>query len=912
MLRQSFGTFSRASPLTGRVITIAFALIVAAMVCAGLAGWKLWQDARVEAEHDANNMAVVLVEQTGRSLQTVALALRDVQTEVTQRHITTSEGFQDELGRRAFHDLLAARMKDLPQESPIAVLTADGKLLNFSREWPIPPLDLNDRDFVQYCHGPDHERRFVSSTVADRIDGRQTFFLAQCMSSPDGSLIGVLVASLQIDRLMNFYQSIGLPSGMSVAIRRLDGMSIVRFPNSGPGAPPHGPDIGGDRLIARQALAGYPLVVEVGVSRANALALWRQEIYWILIGSACAIACLLFLLRKLVALIRRFERSQRILVARNHALSSARRRLESQALALVQTADALRESEASFAKQSTVLQTTLEHIDQGLMMVTADGVVAVFNRRAMDMLGLPPELMQSAPAFSDVLDHQWLSGEFSVSTDQIQQFIRSGGILDRAHTYERLRPNGDVLEVCSVPLDGGGMVRTYTDITARKKTEERLTYLAFHDELTGLANRRVLHDSLEAALQSAGSDELAVLYLDLDRFKLVNDTRGHEIGDQLLFQVARRMQSCLRETDLVARLGGDEFAAILRSNAGRSTALALANRLKAAVSAAYELNGEISRVGVSIGIALYPRDGLTAEELLRGADSALYRAKAAGRNTVRCHEQAAEQEDRVRLILEQDLRLALEREEFELAYQPIFNVATHLPTSVEALIRWRHPTRGLLSPDQFIPVAEQTGVINALGLWAMRVACGEAATWALPVRLAINLSSLQFAQPELEAQIVEALDASGLPPDRLDLEVTESVLINDVNGVRETMLALQRRGVRFVMDDFGTGHSSLEALQSFPFQQIKIDRAFVATVHEEERAGAIIRAMLTMAAAMQLDVVAEGVETTAQLEVLRQLGCHHVQGFLLQRPQTPEWIRDLLWRCNVSRTTEPADRLVAI
>ena len=253
------------------------------------------------------------------------------------------------------------------------------------------------------------------------------------------------------------------------------------------------------------------------------------------------------------------------------------------------------------------------------------------------------------------------------------------------------------------------------------------------------------------------------------------------------------------------------------------------------------------------------------------------------------------------MMLEQDLRIAVEQEQFELVYQPIFDIKTGLPVSCEALLRWRHPTRGILSPEVFISMAEETGLIKPLGRWVIRMACAEAATWALPIRVAVNLSPVQLTQPDLELQVLEALAASGLPADRLDLEVTESVLLSNTAQVRGVMNSFESRGIRLVMDDFGTGHSSLEALQGFPFNQIKVDRSFVARVFDEGRAGALLPAILSMAAAMKLDVVVEGVSTTAQLDALRGLGCRYMQGYLLGRPQSPEWIRKYLWQCTTEQ-----------
>ncbi|MBC7800021.1 MAG: bifunctional diguanylate cyclase/phosphodiesterase, partial [Gemmatimonadaceae bacterium] len=348
----------------------------------------------------------------------------------------------------------------------------------------------------------------------------------------------------------------------------------------------------------------------------------------------------------------------------------------------------------------------------------------------------------------------------------------------------------------------------------------------------------------------------------------------------------------------VGRLGGDEFAVVFPGVATADQAQRSAQRLAAALREPYLLDGSISRIDVSIGIALFPGDGATAEELLRRADNALYRAKASGRGAIACYEAIAESAATDELMLEADLRRALELDQFELAYQPIFDAATGLPVAFEALLRWRHPTRGMIAPSHFIPMAERSGVIEKLGRWVMNTACTEAATWAMPVRLAINLSPAQFRGPDLEDQVIETLHRSGLAPDRLDLEVTEGVLLEHSRDVLATMVSLRSLGVGLVLDDFGTANSSLSYLRDFPFQQIKIDRSFVSSMMADPSAMTIVRMVLDMAAEMRLSVVAEGVEEQEELDALRRLGCGQVQGYLLGRPQSPERTREYLWQVN--------------
>ena len=881
------GVLRRLSPLTSRVMFLAIIVLSIGVFSAGVAAFRLWHDAKIGGEEQANSLGILFAEQTRRSLQAVDFVLQELQAYGNASGVNSPEGFDRHYGSFDLFEKMRDRLKVLPQTDAFAAVSATGKLVNLSREWPTPDLDLSGREYVRHCRDAPGQDVFVTGRIESRVGKVPAFYLARCLTGPGGQLVGIVMAVPTIPYYLDLYRSLGLPKGVSVAIRRASGDALLAYPISGQDAPPQMPDAADTRFVSRHPISFSQLVFEVGVSRERAFSIWRKQLAWIAIGSVCTLTCLLLLLGQLVGAIRRVEQSREALLDRSNELEERTR-------SLLETARALRDSEAELKRQTTLLELTLDHMDQGLVMINADTEIAVCNKRCAEMLDIPQTLLKSSPKLNDVIAHQSKMNEFAdplAPPIEVMAQIPTG---TAPRTYERTRPNGVSLEVRSVPLADGGMVRTYTDITVRKQAEAKLAFLAYHDQLTGLANRHLLYKILRAKLPDG--PHFAVLLLDLDRFKLVNDTLGHGAGDLLLLQVARRMEAHVRAGDLVARLGGDEFAAVLVSAASHPSSMALAERLKLAVSAPYEIEGETVRIGVSIGIALSPQDGTETDALMANADSALYRAKASGRDAIRCYETGAGEQDRQRLVLEHDLRIALEQEQFEIAYQPIFNIISGVPHSYEALVRWRHPSRGMLSPDQFIPIAEETGIINELGRWVLEAACREAATWSIPVRVAVNVSTVQFTQPGLEAQVLQALEASGLPGGRLDLEVTESVLITDGAQARETMLSLQRRGVRFVMDDFGTGHSSLHSLQGYPFQLIKIDRSFIQGMDQEAGAGAIVRAMLTIAAAMGLDVVAEGVETQAQADRLRELGCRLVQGYLLQRPQSPEHVRDYLWR----------------
>ena len=430
----------------------------------------------------------------------------------------------------------------------------------------------------------------------------------------------------------------------------------------------------------------------------------------------------------------------------------------------------------------------------------------------------------------------------------------------------------------------------------RKVTEERIRFVAHHDNLTQLPNRMTFRERLDRAFAAARlhEEQFAVLYLDLDGFKLVNDRHGHDTGDKLLAAVAQRLRDNMREGDTVARLGGDEFAIIQPSGSQPLAAIALAGRLLDTLGEPFALNGQHSVVGISIGIAVYPQDGETADVLLRNADAALYRAKEAGRNNYQLFDPAIRTHQQERFLIEQDLRDATEARELTLVYQPVCDSATLEILGFEALLRWNHRLRGPIQPSRFIPLAESSGLILPLGGWALKTACADAASWEEPTYVSVNLSPLQFRQPDFPEQVAAVLRQSGLPAERLELEVTEGLLLDDSDLVLRTTRQLRDLGVRITLDDFGTAYASLSYLRRFPFDRIKIDKSFIRGIGDDHSTQAIVEAVLSLGKRLELTVVAEGVETERELAVLRGLGCSLVQGFLSGRPVPGRRVRSLL------------------
>jgi diguanylate cyclase (GGDEF)-like protein/PAS domain S-box-containing protein len=554
-----------------------------------------------------------------------------------------------------------------------------------------------------------------------------------------------------------------------------------------------------------------------------------------------------------------------------------------------------RQSKERLFEQKLLLDAALENMSQGLCMYKADGRILLFNDRYARMVGLPARSLANATLL-DVLKFRKAAGllveEPAEMAARVIADVREG----RSKTRIVDAAGGRTLRIVEQPMPTGAWVSTIEDITDWLKAQAQIAHLARHDSLTDLPNRTLFREHLGASLPQVGRDVIiAVFYLDLDHFKEVNDTLGHPVGDDLLKAVAARLSENVREGDVVSRLGGDEFAVVqpLRG-AGPSAASSLASRLIEVVTAPYEIRGHQIVIGASIGISLAPGDGDDADQLLRNADLALYLAKAEGRGTYRFFEPEMDARAQARRIMEMDLRAALSRGEFELHYQPIYDLAKDEIVCFEALLRWHHPRDGMILPANFIPLAEETGLIVPIGAWVLLKACLEAAGWSRRVRVAVNVSPVQFKSPSLLTTVMAALSESHLAANRLELEITETVLLQDSQGTLIILHQLRDLGVRISMDDFGTGYSSLSYLRSFPFDKIKIDGSLVRELAAHGDSMAIVRAVTGLGTSMGISTTAEGVETGEQLALLRAEGCTEVQGYLLNSPRPSAEVEAML------------------
>jgi len=541
------------------------------------------------------------------------------------------------------------------------------------------------------------------------------------------------------------------------------------------------------------------------------------------------------------------------------------------------------------------LSVAVNNMPQGLCMFDGEQNLIISNRRYAEIYGIDPSEFEPGAPLSAILERRAaVTINYEGAEDLVGELLAAVGNREAWHRTSELA-DGRVIAVSHRPIPNGGSLAIHEDITDRRKAEARIEHLAHYDALTDLPNRGLFREDVDRALSSVERGAaLAVLCLDLDHFKQVNDTLGHPIGDALLQAVAERIRSCVRPTDRIARLGGDEFAIVQIPVDQPVDCISLASRLIARIAEPYDLNGHQIVIGASVGIALAPGDGRDFDRLLKGADMALYRAKQDARGTYRFFESEMDARMQARRGLELDLRKALALGEFELFYQPLIHLGTNRVTCFEALLRWRHPERGFVMPDDFIPLAEEIGLIGSIGAWVLKKACNEALNWPGDIAVAVNLSALQFKNGRVVLDVISALGESGLPARRLELEITETVLLRDTEATMVTLTQLKDLGTRIAMDDFGTGYSSLGYLQKFPFDKIKIDRTFVKDLLDKPESIAIVRAVSGLGNALGITTTAEGVETVGQLQKLRLEGCTEVQGYLFSKPRPAHELGSLL------------------
>ena len=863
------------------LICIAAGLIGLAVIAIGVTINSLRQDAIADATTEAGNIATVLAEQITRSVQAIDLVLTELQERFDGMRLNSTDELRARSSSFETHTFLRERVARLPQADVVALIDADGRINGSSRNFPSSKTNVRDRDYLSYFRNNANNGVFISDLILNRVSGHHTLFFSRRISADNGQLLGAVVVGVKLSYFQHIYESITSLRNLSFLFLRKDGTVLVRYPDPGNrniSKMPGNSDwysvagAGGGwyrspgffdneaRYVAVRPLRDYPLVVNVAFSEKAALTNWRYRATLIGIGTLLAILCSAFLLKSLSTQFRRILNSEA----------------------------SIKERETKLAEANARVDAALNNMTQGLCMFDVDERLVVCNERYLKMYSLPADIVKPGCSLADILKLRKTAGNFSPDIDQYlsslrRQFAQGEYIYIITHLDD-----GRVIALQNQAAPGGGWVATHEDITERQRAEARIAHMARHDALTDLANRVLFREKMDEALTRLDrkNEGFNVFVFDLDLFKAVNDTLGHPVGDALLKAVAQRLRQTVRDIDTVGRLGGDEFAILQPVNKNqRQEALALADRLIKTIGAPYEIEGHQIVIGISIGIALAPADGTDATQLLKNADLALYRTKTEGRNDYRFFEDKMDASARLRRALEMDLRNAIVREEFEVHYQSIINVVSLQTCGVEALVRWRHPERGLIPPDKFIPLSEEIGLIGALGEWILRKACTDAAVWPSHIKLAVNLSPAQFRSENLVSMVKNALQVSGLAVDRLELEITESVLLQKSAGTIDTLHRLKELGLNIVLDDFGTGYSSLSYLRMFPFDKIKIDKSFVQEMPYRADCAAIVSAVTSLGRSLHIDTTAEGVETPEQFKLLQAAGCTQAQGYLFAKPK---------------------------
>ena len=819
------------------------------------------------AERQLQNLAFVLASQATAKFETIDRVQASLAERIAASGPSSPEEFEERFANLETHLMLADKHLGLPYIGAFALVSAQGKLLNLSNAWPVPDVNVSDRMFFRVLQAEKTRTSFISEPLLNRANDAWVIQLARPIRAFDGQIIGLVLAAIELEQFEREFQPIVLGERGSVALLRDDGVLLARYPRiesnigqtfraaigslgerqSGTVRVIGAMD-GKDRILATHRLARFPFVITAGLESDAALADWRKEAATITafaLFSCCLVALVL------VLIVRQFSRQDRW----------SRQRL---------------------MVQNQRLDTAIDNMTQGLLLFDASERIVVCNRRYIDMYGLSDQVVKPGCSLHTLISHRKETGSFAGDIDSYREALLRDIAQGKATEIIIETTDGRTVRIVNKPLESGGWVATHEDITERRRAEERIAHLAHYDALTDLPNRMMFRERLDQQLSWVHRGaKLAVLYLDLDNFKTVNDTLGHPVGDELLVTIAGRLRSCVRDIDLVARLGGDEFAIIQTGIGQAADVTTLVARIQKAVRQPSDFGGHHIVSDTSIGIAMAPEDGDEADRLLKHADLALYAAKANGRGTYQFFEPQMDARAKARRALEFDLREAIMCGGFELHYQPIIETGRDAIVGYEALLRWLHPSRGMISPPEFIPLAEDTGLINQLGEWVLATACRDAAAWPNNLKVAVNVSPVQIKSPGLVLNLVRILAESGLHAARLELEMTETVLIRDDEATLSVLQNLRDLGVRIAMDDFGTGFSSLSYLHRFPFDKIKIDRCFIKNLPGDSGAEATIKAIIGIAKARNIVTTAEGVETEEQKKALCALGCDQIQGFLI-------------------------------
>jgi diguanylate cyclase (GGDEF)-like protein len=849
---------------------IFFALAIALLFLADLrARYRAEID---QARHSAQNYAEVLAQHTALTFEAIDRSLREV--ELIRADLETAlamPGADSAALHRRANEALGQIQKSSLMLVVIRWADRNGNYQAWSDERAPPRLNIADRDHFTVDRDDPTDRYFVSRPFRSVLSDRWLIAVSRRLSDRDGSFAGAAVALIDQSYFIRAYRSIDVGPRGVVAMADYPGHIFARLPPIDPDsvAGIRWPvadhlltaDSGSYELVSpidqTPRIVGYksvsvpPLVVLISYHRDDQLASWYQHLYTFGPGALLVISVILL----------------------------------GTGLLMWQT--------GNLAYKNRILEVTLENMAHGLCMFDGQQRLIVCNARYAKMYGLEPNQIRPGATLRSILEARVAAGSSpAAAQEDIDTRLAEVTRNEPYYVVTELR-DGRVISITHQPIEGGGWVAIHQDITGSRRDEERVAFMARHDLLTGLANRASFMEKLEeaGARLRRRHETFTVFMLDLDRFKNVNDSLGHPAGDALLGETADRLRKALRETDLVARLGGDEFAVIQAGEADqRGAAVELAKRLIALISAPYDLAGNVVSIGTSIGIAMACEPDVDSDTLMKQADLALYRTKSEGRNGYCFFDERMTADADARRRLEADLRDAISGGQIEIHYQPILHVKTRRLFGLEALARWRHPVKGFVPPSEFIPLAEETGLIVPLGEWILHKACETAKGWPSAVKVAVNISAVQFAKSDLLDVVTRTLAETGLPPQRLELEITETALLEKEAGVLATLQQLERLGIAISLDDFGTGYSSLRYLTTFPIDKIKIDKSFTQNITHRADCAAVVASVLARGSGLDVATVAEGVETKQQFDILRASGVNYVQGYLFGAPCPAEEI----------------------
>ena len=867
------------------LVALAIALPALYAISAGIAIVQDYRSTMRQAESDMRNIAATLHEHAMRSFGEADTRLGVAIAEIERRKLRPVPA--DE---HALHEILVRAGSGSPLAGSMGVMGPDGWLRASAYTYPMPPVDGRDREYYAHLNAHPEGAMYISRSVHSRLSSAWVIPIARRVDNPDGSLQMIVNFGVDIGYFDHFYRNLQLGNSSRLMLVRRDGWVIMETPGTadmmdhnlasttpflglrdkpvGAYVTERGVVDGSPRVVGYASLADSPVVAVASVGRDQVLQPWRTRSWQFAGLGALFTALLLWLLRFLWLRLADLEAAQEGLAARNDDLDAARRRFQE----LVDGIDGVVWDASLPDFRFTYVSGNAEAIS-GYTVEQWIGEPHFWRERLCtqpDGKRIEPPLSITGPRLMKPIEHHirtpdgrelWLRSNIMLADN------RSGGLHMRGVT---------------------------TDITLQKAFESQLFEAIHVDPLTRLPSRRALVEHLGHALALARhkASLAALVLIDIDNFSTLNDSLGHEPGDEVLVQVAQRVQECLKPADLLARMGGDEFAVVMEDVDPIALDVEhLAERIHAALARAIAIEGRKLYLTASMGIALFPQDGQDAQSLIRNADTALYRVKEAGRNGWQFFDSSMARQVEHRLDMETALRHAIEHEEFRLQYQPQRSLRDGSIVGAEALVRWERPGVGMVPPQEFIRFAEESGFIVGLGNWVLRAACCQAAEWikaGLHLRIAVNVSVVQLIQPDFVDQVRRALALSGLPPQRLELEITEGSFVSDVPDALDKLHQVKAMGVELAVDDFGTGYSSLSYLKQMPVDRLKIDQSFVRDIPGDLDDCAIVRAILAMAANLKLEVIAEGVESQDQLEFLRNEGCQEIQGFFLSPPLSAE------------------------